>query len=79
MIQSCITMTRQHYREQSHIINSLLSDLTDIDANIYEMTKDLARIAKQIKEDTKEEPEPPKPVPEAIKTMYESRTNTKSN
>jgi len=43
------------------------------------MTKDLARIAKQIKEDTKEEPEPPKPVPEAIKTMYESRSGNKAN
>jgi hypothetical protein len=72
-------MTRQHYREESHIVNSVLSDLTDIEPNIYEMTKDLARIAKQIKEDTKEEPEPPKPVPEAIKTMYESRSGTKVN
>lgn len=72
-------MTRQHYREESHIVNSVLSDLTDIEPNIYEMTKDLARIAKQIKEDTKEEPEPPKPVPEAIKTMYESRSGNKVN
>jgi hypothetical protein len=72
-------MSRQHYREASHIVNSVLSDLTDIEPNIYEMTKDLARIAKQIKEDTKEEPEPPKPVPQAIKTMFESRTGTKAN
>jgi hypothetical protein len=71
-------MSRQHYREESHIVNSVLSDLTDIEPNIYEMTKDLARIAKQIKEDTKEEPEPPKPVPEAIKTMYESRSGNKA-
>lgn len=79
MVRYNTTMPRQHYREASHIVNSVLSDLTDIEPNIYEMTKDLARIAKQIKEDTKEEPEPPKPVPEAIKTMFESRTGTKAN
>lgn len=79
MVRYTTTMPRQHYREPSHIINSVLSDITDIEPNIYEMTKDLARIAKQIKEDTKEEPEPPKPVLEAIKTMYESRTGTKAN
>jgi|LakMenEpi03Aug12_release.lakeMendotaPanAssembly.Ray.scaffolds.fasta_scaffold5119890_1 hypothetical protein len=79
MVKYNTIMSRQHYREASHIVNSVLSDLTDIEPNIYEMTKDLARIAKQIKEDTKEEPEPPKPVPQAIKTMFESRTGTKAN
>lgn len=54
-------------------VRDLLSELTDHEPNIYEMAKDLARIAKQIKEDTKEDPEPPKPVIEAIKKMYESR------
>ena len=54
-------------------VRDLLSELTDHEPNIYEMTKDLAKIAKQIKEDTKEDPEPPKPVIEAIKKLYESK------
>lgn len=58
---------------ESQVVNSLISDLTDHNENIYEMAKDLARIAKQIKEDTKEEAEPPKPVAEAVKKMYESQ------
>ena len=53
-------------------VHGLLSDLTDQEPNIYELTKDLARIAKQIKEDTKEDPEPPKPILEAIYKFSES-------
>lgn len=60
-------------QDTRNLVHGLLSELTDFVPNIYEMTKDLARIAKQIKEDTKEDPEPPKPIPEAIKAMYEPR------
>lgn len=60
-------------QDTNNLVHGLLSELTDFVPNIYEMTKDLARIAKQIKEDTKEDPEPPKPIPEAIKAMYEPR------
>jgi hypothetical protein len=52
--------------------NRLLSDLTDYNENIYDMTKELAGIAKQIKEDTKEDAEPPKPVLEAILRRHEN-------
>ena len=52
--------------------NRLLSDLTDFDENIYDMTKELAGIAKQIKEDTKEDPEPPKPVLEAVARRHDA-------
>ena len=52
--------------------NRLLSELTDYNDNIYDMTKELAGIAKQIKEDTKEDPDPPKPVPEAIIRRHEN-------
>lgn len=60
-------------KTQEVSVHSLLSDLTDFDANIYEMTKTLARIAKQIKSDTKEEAEPPRPVLEAIKKYHNSK------
>ncbi len=53
--------------------NQLLSDLTDYNENIYDMAKELAGIAKQIKEDTKEDPEPPKPVLEAILRKHDSQ------
>lgn len=52
--------------------NRLLSQLTDHNENIYDMTKELAGIAKQIKEDTKEDAEPPKPVLEAIARRHEN-------
>ncbi|MDD9898820.1 MAG: hypothetical protein OXU45_07465 [Candidatus Melainabacteria bacterium] len=58
--------------DSHHEIHRKLSDLTDQEPNIYELTKDLARIAKQIKEDTKEDPEPPKPILEAIYKFSES-------
>ena len=54
-------------------IHALLSDLNDFCPNIYQMAKDLAGIAKQVKENTKEEAEPPKPVLEAIEMMYASK------
>lgn len=53
--------------------NQLLSDLTDFNENIYDMTKELAGIAKHIKEETKENPEPPKPVLEAVIRKHESQ------
>ncbi len=60
-------------KKQEVNVHSLLSDLTDHDANIYEMTRTLARVAKHIKEDTKEESDPPKPVLEAIKKYHENK------
>jgi DNA-directed RNA polymerase subunit K/omega len=60
-------------KKQEVTVHSLLSDLTDFDANIYEMARTLARIAKHIKEDTKEEAEPPKPVLQAIKVYHASK------
>ena len=61
-------MTKKN--DEHHLTHALLSDLTDQEPNIYELTKDMARIAKQIKEDTKEDPDPPKPVLEAINMIY---------
>jgi hypothetical protein len=58
---------------EKYNVRDLLSELTDHEPNIYEMTKDLAGIAKQIKEDTKEDPEPPKSIQAAIVKLYESR------
>ncbi len=58
-------------REDS--VHTLLSAITDHDANIYDMTKDLARIAKQTKEDNKEEVGAPRPVIEAIRKVYVSK------
>lgn len=49
-----------------------LSELTDHKESIYEMTRDLAGIAKQFKEDTKEDTEPPNAVLSAISLMYQS-------
>lgn len=63
-------MTKKN--DSHHEVHCLLSDLNDQEANIYELTKDLARIAKQIKDDTKEDPEPPKPILEAIYKFAES-------
>ena len=60
-------------KNENHEVHSLLSQLTDHEPNVYELTRDIARIAKQIKEDTKESSEPPKPTLEAIKVMYEAR------
>ncbi len=50
-----------------------LSDLTDHEPNIYELTRNLARIAKQIKQDTREDTSAPKPIPEAIERLYNNR------
>lgn len=58
-------------KDDHQLVHGLLSDLTDQEPNIYELTKDLARISKQIKEDTKEDPEPPKPLLEAINKIHE--------
>jgi hypothetical protein len=54
-------------------VHSELSDLADLNINIYELTRDLARIAKQIKEDTKEETDPPIPVLEAVHLVHENK------
>lgn len=60
-------------KNDNHEVHSLLSKLTDHEHNVYELTRDIARIAKQIKEDTKEFADPPKPTLEAIRVMYEAR------
>lgn len=52
-------------------VHGQLSGLIDEVESIYDMTKDLARIAKQIKEDTKEDIDPPAPVLEAIDIAFE--------
>lgn len=52
--------------------HSLLSEMTDHLPNIYEMTRDIAKVAKQIKQDTKEDIDAPKPVLEAITRIYEA-------
>lgn len=59
--------------QQEVNIHSLLSDLTDYDSNIYELARNIARVAKQIKEDTKEDSECPKPVLEAIKKYHNNK------
>jgi hypothetical protein len=64
MIQWLSIMTRNEH--------SLLSEMTDYAPNIYELTRDLARIAKQIKHDTKEDINAPKPVLEAVKKIYQA-------
>lgn len=68
-----ITNLMDNKENSTQTLNYLLSALTDNEPNIYEMTRDMARVAKQIKEDTKEDPEPPKPVIEAIKAMYNAK------
>lgn len=55
----------------SETIHTELSDLTDKEENIYKMTRDLAAVAKQIKEDSKEETDPPNPVLEAVDKTYQ--------
>ncbi len=62
--------------ESTKTLNYLLSALTDNEPNIYEMTRDMARVAKQIKEDTKEDSQQHKPVIEAIEAMYEARISS---
>jgi hypothetical protein len=52
-------------------VHRQLSELIDEVQSIYDMTKDLARISKQIKEDTKEDIDPPAPVLEAIDIAHE--------
>jgi hypothetical protein len=60
------------YIKDSH---EQLSELTDNVDNVYALTKDIAGVAKRIKFDTREEIEPPTPVFEAIKVIYESRVD----
>lgn len=66
MLQCIFTMANQDKA------NSLLSEMNDHLPNIYEMTRDIAKVAKQIKADTKEDIEAPKPVLEAITKIYET-------
>ena len=47
-----------------------LSDLTDDATNIYTMTRDIAAVAKQIKENSKEDIDPPNPVLEAVEKTF---------
>ncbi len=61
-----------YYIKDSH---EQLSELTDNVDNVYALTKDIAGVAKRIKFDTREEIEPPTPVFEAIKVIYESRVD----
>lgn len=60
-------------------IHRKLSDLNDEAGNIYEMTRDIAAVAKQIKEETKEEIDPPNPVIEAIEKMFAMELNSTSS
>ncbi len=62
-----------YYIKDSH---EQLSDLTDNAENVYGLTKDIAGVAKRIKFDTREEIEPPTPVFEAIKVIYEARVDS---
>ena len=65
-------MASKHFKEREEV-HAKLSDLTDHEPCIYEMCRDIARVAKQIKFDTREDTMAPKPVLEAINMMYESR------
>lgn len=49
-----------------------LSDLTDDNENIYGMTRDIAAVAKQIKEDSKEDTGHSNPVLEAVDRIYDN-------
>ncbi len=61
-----------YYTKDTH---ELLSELTDNSGNVYSLTKDIAGVAKRIKFDTREEIDPPTPVFEAVKVIYETRIN----
>ncbi len=58
--------TMNHLRQTRHIE---LSELTDEADNVYELTRHIAGVAKQIKEDNKEDTDPPNPVLKGIEEI----------
>lgn len=60
-------------REERHIE---LSELTDAENSVYELTREIAGIAKQIKEETKEEVDPVDSILESINILYKTRIQT---
>jgi len=58
------------HSNQSETINKFLSEIIDYEANVYEMTREIAGVAKRIKEQDKEEPSPEPPILKAIKEVY---------
>lgn len=60
---------------QSETINKFLSEIIDYEDNVYEMTREIAGVAKRIKEQDKEEPSPEPPILKAIKEVYVHKIN----
>lgn len=58
------------HSNQSEATNKFLSEIIDYEENIYEMTREIAGVAKRIKEHDKEEPSPEPPILKAIKEVY---------
>ncbi len=59
--------------DDSQIVNHLLSEITDSEENIYEVAKEIAGVAKRIKEEDKENPSPDPAVKKAIKEIFEHK------
>ncbi|MFM7457590.1 MAG: hypothetical protein ACOYK1_01555 [Vampirovibrionia bacterium] len=62
---------------QSDSTNKFLSEIIDYEENIYEMTREIAGVAKRIKEQDKEEPSPYPPILKAIKEVYVHRVENR--
>ena len=59
--------------DDARTINHLLSEITDSEENIYEVAKEIAGVAKRIKEEDKENPSPYPAVKKAIKEIFEHK------
>lgn len=59
-------------QKRTEDVHEQLSELSDYADNIYELTKDIAGVAKRIKFDSREEIEQPIPVLEAVNRFHAS-------
>lgn len=62
-------------KNQSETTNKFLSEIIDFEENVYDMTREVAGVAKRIKEQDKEEPNPEPPILKAIKEVYYHKVN----
>lgn len=60
----------QEARTRRHVE---LSELTDEAGNVYELAREIAGVAKQFKQDTKEDIDTKSPVLEAINGLYKQK------
>lgn len=61
------------FNEDSKQMNNRLSAIIDNEENIYEVAKEIAGVAKRIKEEDKENPSPEPSVKKAINEIYEHK------